>query len=147
MWNKEKAIKDIFSRHEKKSIYITSTGYISRTIYHFYPNKKNIFYIRGSMGLSPSIGLGIALNSKKNIIVISGDGALLMHLGIIHTIRDYSLSNLFLYILDNNSYESVGGQKCSDLEKKYIGVNKIYKVKKNKKYSRVSINWIENKKT
>ena len=100
--------------------------------------------MQGSMGLAPCIGLGIAKNSKKDTVVISGDAALLMHLGITHTIRDESLKNLFVYILDNGCHESVGKYKCSELQHSYPGVNKIYKISNDGKLDRVKTNCIQN---
>jgi len=146
MWSRRKAILDIFEKHGKKSLYISPTGYISRSIYKLFPTNKNIFYMQGSMGLSPAIGLGLALNTDLNTIVISGDASFLMHLGIIHTIRDYHLSNLFIYILDNNCHESVGGHPCSVLEPFYIGINNIYKINKEGNDNRVDITPEDNKK-
>ena len=81
MNNRKTVLKKIVKRH-KKGVFITSTGYISRAMYNLYPNNKNIFYMQGSMGLAPCIGLGMAANTDKEIVVISGDAALLMHLGI-----------------------------------------------------------------
>ena len=69
-----------------------------------------------------------------------------MHLGITHTIRDYNLSNLFTYVLDNGCHESVGAYKCSNLENTYPGINKIYKISNDGKLPRVGISSIENKK-
>ena len=102
--------------------------------------------MQGSMGIAPCIGLGIALNTRKNVVILSGDGALLMHLGITHTIRDYNLPNLFIYVLDNGCHESVGAYKCSKLENTYPGINKIYKISNDGKLPRVGIKSIENKK-
>jgi len=146
MWNRQEAIINIFKKHGEESLYISPTGYISRAIYKLFPTNKNIFYMQGSMGLSPAIGLGLALNTTSNIIVISGDASFLMHMGITHTIKDYNLHNLYLYILDNNCHESVGGFPCSSLESSYIGVNKIYKINKEGKDSRVKLRPITNKK-
>ena len=128
MLSRKEAILDIFSTHGENSIYIASTGYISRAVYEIFPSAKNIFYMQGSMGLSPAIGLGLASLTEKNIVVISGDASLLMHLGITHTIRDANLPNLFTYILDNGCHESVGSYECSPLEKTYVGIDKIYQI-------------------
>ena len=115
MLSRKEAINNIFDKHGD-AVYITNTGYISRAVYNEYPNNKNIFYMQGSMGIAPCIGLGIAMNTDKDVVVLSGDGALLMHLGITHTIRDENLNNLFVYVLDNGCHESVGKYKCSYLE-------------------------------
>ena len=96
------------------------------------------------MGHAPCIGLGIALNTNKNVVVLSGDAALLMHLGITHTIKDANLKNLFVYVLDNGCHESVGGYQCSPLETEYSGVNKVYKITNDGKMPRVGVECIEN---
>ena len=145
MITRDEAIKEIFNIHGSKALYITNTGYISRAVYHEYPNNKNILYMKGSMGLAPCIGLGLALNNTKDVVVLSGDGALLMHLGITHTIRDYNLPNLFIYVLDNGCHESVGAYKCSTLENSYPGIYKIYKISNDGKLPRVGINSLTNK--
>tara|TARA_R110002020_G_scaffold265040_3_gene479835 strand:+ start:1634 stop:2092 length:459 start_codon:yes stop_codon:yes gene_type:complete len=146
MLSRKETIHKIFKIHGNKSLYITNTGYISRAVYNQFPSLSNILYMQGSMGIAPCIGLGIALNTKKNVVVLSGDGALLMHLGITHTIRDYNLKNLFVYVLDNGCHESVGGYDCSNLEDKYPGVDEIFKITNDGKLPRVGINSIENKK-
>ncbi len=145
MLSREEAIRQIFDAHSdtENVLYVTTTGYISRAVYDIYPDKKNIFYMQGSMGLAPSIGLGIALNIDKRVVVISGDASFLMHLGITHTIRDYDLHNLFVYVLDNNCHESVGGYPCSPLEPFYRGIDNIYKISKDGKRSRIPLSWIE----
>ena len=145
MLSRKEAIHKIFKTHGTKSLYVTNTGYISRAVYNEFPSSPNILYMQGSMGIAPCIGLGIALNTKKDVVVLSGDGALLMHLGITHTIRDYNLPNLFTYVLDNGCHESVGAYKCSKLENTYPGINKIYKISNDGKLPRVGISSVENK--
>ena len=146
MQNRKKAINLIFKKHGDDAVYITNTGYISRAVYNQYPKNKNIFYMQGSMGIAPSIGLGMAANTNKEIVVLSGDGAFLMHLGITHTIAEENLKNLYVYVLDNGCHESVGGYKCSKLEPSYPGVSKIIKIEKNGKLERVKLDCIKNTK-
>ena len=145
MLSRTQALKNIFTCHEINALYVINTGFLSRAVYNLYPNKKNILYMQGSMGLGPCIGLGLALNTKKQVVVISGDGSLLMHLGITHTIRDCNLSNLFLYVLDNGCHESVGSYPCAPLEKSYPGVHKIITINNEGRCQRVGVNFIENK--
>jgi thiamine pyrophosphate-dependent acetolactate synthase large subunit-like protein len=144
MLSRREAINMLFERHGEDAIYITNTGYISRAVYYEYPNNSNIFYMQGSMGMAPCIGLGIALNTDKDIVVLSGDGALLMHLGITHTIRDEKLDNLYVYILDNGCHESVGKYKCSELEDSYSGITDIIKISNDGKAPRVELGCIDN---
>jgi len=144
MKSRKDAIREIFNRHGDNAVYITNTGYISRAVYNEYPNNKNIFYMQGSMGMAPCIGLGIAMNSDKEIVVLNGDAALLMHLGITHTIRDENLKNLYIYVLDNGCHESVGKYKCSYLEDFYSGITEIIKISNDGKTDRVELSCIKN---
>ena len=139
MLSRKEAINNIFEKHGKNAIYVTNTGYISRAVYNEYPNNKNIFYMQGSMGLAPCIGLGMAMSSNKDIVVLSGDGALLMHLGITHTISEQNLDNLYVYVLDNGCHESVGGYACSELENEYSGITDIIKISNDGKTDRVEL--------
>ena len=144
MLSRKEAISNIFDRHGDNAVYITNTGYISRAVYNEYPDNKNIFYMQGSMGMAPCIGLGMALNSDKDVVVLSGDGALLMHLGITHTISDENLSNLYVYVLDNGCHESVGGYACSELEDTYSGITDIIEISNDGKSDRVGLDCVTN---
>ena len=144
MLSRKEAINKIFDKHGDEAIYVTNTGYISRAVYNEYPENKNIFYMQGSMGLAPCIGLGMAKNTDKDIVVLSGDGALLMHLGITHTIRDEKLRNLYVYVLDNGCHESVGGYPCAKLPKTIPGITDIYKISNDGKSPRVGIECKQN---
>ena len=70
MLSRKDAINKIFDRHGDDAIYVTNTGYISRAVYNEYPDNKNIFYMQGSMGMAPCIGLGMATSSDKEIVVL-----------------------------------------------------------------------------
>lgn len=150
--SRKRAIQKIFEKHGKYAIYITNTGYISRAVYDLFPEMENIFYMQGSMGMAPCIGLGMAINSDRDIVVLSGDGALLMQMGITHTIRDARLRNLSVYVLDNGVHESVGSYRVSPLMKDlagrswYPGITNILKIKKDGKLPRVGIDCIKNTK-
>jgi thiamine pyrophosphate-dependent acetolactate synthase large subunit-like protein len=158
MLSRKRAINNIFDKHGPNAVYVTNTGYISRAVYQEHPQNKNIFYMQGSMGLAPCIGLGIALNTDKEVVILSGDAALLMHLGILHTIRDQNLSNLYVYVLDNGCHESVGGYKCAavvplpnvvneeDICEWQRPVSTIVKISNDGKCRRVELDCIENTK-
>ena len=146
MLSRKEAINKIFDRHGDNAIYVTNTGYISRAVYNEYPNNKNIFYMQGSMGLAPCIGLGMATNTDKDVVVLSGDASLLMHLGITHTIAEQNLDNLFVYVLDNNCHESVGEFDCVKLENSYSGINQIFKISNDGKKERVGLDTKKNTK-
>jgi len=145
MLSRRKAIEKIFTSHSDDALFIISTGYLSRAVYEIYPDKKNIFYMQGSMGIAPAIGLGLCLNTDKEVVVLSGDGALLMHLGITHTIRDLSPNNLSVYVLDNGCHESVGSYICSPLDSSYPGIKEIIEITNDGKCPRVGYDFVENK--
>ena len=67
-------------------------------------------YIPSAMGQAPALGLGLALaQSERGVIVINGDGCMLMNLGSLVTIAHHP-ANLYLLIMDNGHYEVTGGQ-------------------------------------
>jgi sulfopyruvate decarboxylase subunit beta len=67
-------------------------------------------YMPSAMGAAPALGLGLALaEPKRGVIVINGDGSMLMSLGSLVTVANYP-AKLFLIVLDNNHYEVTGGQ-------------------------------------
>jgi sulfopyruvate decarboxylase alpha subunit len=72
------------------------------------------FYTWGSMGLASSIGLGIALaRPERRIVVLDGDGSLLMNLGSLATIAVCRPANLLVIVWDNGEYGTTGGQKAA----------------------------------
>jgi sulfopyruvate decarboxylase subunit beta len=67
-------------------------------------------YIPSAMGHGPDLGLGLALaQPSRRVIVVNGDGCMLMNLGVLVTIAQYSVP-VYLVILDNGLYEVTGGQ-------------------------------------
>jgi sulfopyruvate decarboxylase subunit beta len=88
----------------------------------------------GSMGLASSVGLGISLLTSKQVVVIEGDGSLLMNLGGLTTIAREDPSNLTILAIDNGAHGSTGNQPtatacCADLETiaRGSGFKKTYK--------------------
>jgi sulfopyruvate decarboxylase subunit beta len=62
------------------------------------------------MGLASSIGLGLALNlPDEAVVVLDGDGSVLMNLGGLTTLGRYRPRNLVHVVFDNESLLSVGG--------------------------------------
>lgn len=139
MRSREEAILEIVRRHGRGAVYVASTGYVSRAVCDLAGRDHDVFYMQGSMGLAPAIGLGMSLNTTKAVVVINGDGSLLMALGATHTLRDRAPENLFHYVLDNGCHESVGGQPAAGLEASYPGVTEIIKVTRGPKPPRVSV--------
>lgn len=94
-----------------KTAVIATTGYTGRELYAI-EDRVNQLYMVGSMGCALPLGLGLALNiRKKRVVVLDGDGALLMHLGAMALVGRYGKGNLTHIVFDNGSYLSTGGQK------------------------------------
>ena len=73
-------------------------------------HRPNFFYLQHAMGLASSMGLGIALSRPElTVIVLDGDGSLLMNLGGLTTLARYRPKNLVHVVFDNESLLSVGG--------------------------------------
>ena len=71
---------------------------------------QNFFYLQHAMGLASSIGLGLALClPTQKVVVLDGDGSILMNLGGFTTLARYQPRNLVHVIFDNESLLSVGG--------------------------------------
>jgi len=67
--------------------------------------------VPSSMGLATSFGLGLALaQPNRRVIVVNGDGAMLMNLGSLVTITAAAPANLTLILVDNGVYEVTGAQ-------------------------------------
>jgi len=77
---------------------------------HAIDDQPSNFYMLGTMGLSSSIGLGLALAQKKKVIAIDGDGSVLTNFGTLPTIANNVADNYILLIIDNGSYGSTGDQ-------------------------------------
>jgi sulfopyruvate decarboxylase subunit beta len=77
---------------------------------HMMDDQPTNFYMLGTMGLSSSIGLGLALSQKAKVIAIDGDGSVLTNLGTLPTIANNVADNFVLLIVDNGSYGSTGDQ-------------------------------------
>lgn len=77
---------------------------------HMIDDQPSTFYMLGTMGLSSSIGLGVALAQNKKVISIDGDGSVLTNFGTLPTIANNVADNYILLIIDNGSYGSTGDQ-------------------------------------
>jgi len=100
----------------QNALLVGNIGYPSRELFAVHDRPEN-FYMLGSMGLASSIGLGLALaRPERRVIVLDGDGSVLMNLGTLATIAHHAPENYLLVILDNCCYGSTGSQPtCTHL--------------------------------
>jgi phosphonopyruvate decarboxylase len=88
---------------------VATTGKTGRELFTLADREQHL-YLVGSMGCASGLALGVALNSRRKVIVLDGDGAALMKLGTLATIGAYAPGNLAHIILDNGVHDSTGGQ-------------------------------------
>ena len=102
------ALEAIYPEIEKH-IVVTIMGAVAVELYQL-GHRHNFFYLEHAMGLASSMGLGIALSlPQQKVVVIDGDGSLLMNLGTLSTMARYKPANLLHIVFDNESLLSVGG--------------------------------------
>jgi len=102
------ALQAIYPELENR-IVVTIMGAVAAELYSL-GHRANFFYLEHAMGLASSMGLGIALSMPEHrVIVLDGDGSLLMNLGTLSTMALYKPGNLLHIVFDNESLLSVGG--------------------------------------
>jgi phosphonopyruvate decarboxylase len=90
---------------------IHANGYVCRESFSLGDRPQN-FYMIGSMGLAPAIGLGLALARPRIPVVIAdGDGNLLMNLGVLAQVGALRPTNFVHCVFDNEVYGSTGNQR------------------------------------
>ncbi|HZO71597.1 MAG TPA: thiamine pyrophosphate-dependent enzyme [Ktedonobacteraceae bacterium] len=102
------ALQTIYPNLEQH-IVVTIMGAVAVELFTL-GHRHNFFYLEHAMGLASSMGLGIALAMpNQKVIVLDGDGSLLMNLGTLSTMARYKPGNLLHIVFDNESLLSVGG--------------------------------------
>ena len=96
-------------------IIVSTTGKASRELFEIREangqSHDHDFLTVGSMGHSSSIALGIAMQRPdKKVWIIDGDGAVLMHMGVMAVIGSMKPKNIVHVVINNGAHESVGGQ-------------------------------------
>lgn len=113
------AIRNICEQLDNELV-ICNIGFPSRELYQVNDSPTH-FYMLGSMGMASSIGLGLSLSQDRKVVVLDGDGSVLMNLGSLVTIYNQKPENLVLVVLDNECYGSTGSQctysSTTDLKK------------------------------
>src|SRR5579859_6269018 len=93
----------------ERCIVVTIMGAVSAELQSL-GHRPGFFYLLHSMGLASSMGLGISLlRPELQVVVLDGDGSILMNLGALTTMARYRPRNLVHVVFDNESLLSVGG--------------------------------------
>jgi sulfopyruvate decarboxylase subunit beta len=102
------ALQAIYPELEDR-IVVTIMGAVAAELYTL-GHRPTFFYLEHAMGMASSMGLGIALALPQHkVVVLDGDGSLLMNLGTLSTMARYQPGNLLHIVFDNESLLSVGG--------------------------------------
>lgn len=102
------ALRAIYPRLER-CVVVTIMGAVSAELQSL-GHRPGFFYLLHAMGLASSMGLGIALvRPELQVVVLDGDGSILMNLGALTTMARYRPRNLVHVVFDNESLLSVGG--------------------------------------
>jgi phosphonopyruvate decarboxylase len=88
---------------------IATTGKCGRELFTLADRDQHLYQV-GSMGGASAMGLGVALNTARPVVVLDGDGAALMKLGNLATVGARAPGNLVHVVLDNGVHDSTGGQ-------------------------------------
>lgn len=116
------ALSVIHSLKDRNTIQLATTGKTGRELYEIEDADNNLYMV-GSMGCVGSFGLGLALSQpRKNIVVIDGDGSLLMRMGSLATNGYYNPGNMIHILLDNNAHESTGGQSTVSHNTDFVSI-------------------------
>ena len=92
----------------QETIVVTIMGAVAAEL-HSLGHRPGFFYLEHAMGLASSMGLGIALaRPELRVVVLDGDGSLLMNLGSLTTMARYAPPNLTHLVFDNEVLLSVG---------------------------------------
>ncbi|MFQ5635690.1 MAG: thiamine pyrophosphate-dependent enzyme, partial [Gammaproteobacteria bacterium] len=103
-------------------VLVATTGYTGRELCAL-EDRANQFYMVGSMGCAPSLGLGMAIaRPERRIVVLDGDGAALMRLGAMTTLGHRRPDNLVHVLFDNGMHESTGGQTTASASTDFPGM-------------------------
>jgi sulfopyruvate decarboxylase subunit beta len=102
------ALKAVY-KHLDRCVVVTIMGAVAAELQSI-GHRPNFFYLQHAMGLASSMGLGIALaRPELTVVVLDGDGSVLMNLGGLTTLARYRPPNLVHVVFDNESLLSVGG--------------------------------------
>jgi sulfopyruvate decarboxylase subunit beta len=105
---RREALEAIYPALER-SVVVTIMGAVATELSSI-GHRPNFFYLQHAMGLASSMGLGIALSRPElKVIVLDGDGSVLMNLGGLTTLARYRPRNLVHVVFDNETLLSVGG--------------------------------------
>lgn len=120
MMNRVEVLK-VLARHVTDQIVVAT--YSTATDWLAINDRPLNYFSFGAMGLASSHGLGLALaRPERRIVVLDGDGSLLMNLGTLVTIGAVAPSNFTHFVFENGTYEANGGHPIPNLQTDFEGL-------------------------
>ncbi|EFL30520.1 phosphonopyruvate decarboxylase [Streptomyces viridochromogenes DSM 40736] len=104
------ALERLLAELPRDAAVVSTTGKSSRELYTL-DDRDQHFYMVGAMGSAATVGLGVALHTPRPVVVVDGDGSVLMRLGSLATVGAHAPGNLVHLVLDNGVHDSTGGQR------------------------------------
>src|SRR3977135_3485366 len=123
---RSEAVPTLIGRHED-FLLISGLGGSARDVGAAAGGGSHVYSLGGAMGAACMMGLGLALaRPDKRVLVVTGDGELLMNIGALAPIAGMTPANLSILCVDNGHYGETGWQKGhtslgADLEKMAAG--------------------------
>ena len=113
--NREGALRVLLPLFNQRDILVSTTGMLSRELFEervrLGQTHEKDFLTVGSMGHANAIALGVSLaKPSRNVFVLDGDGAMIMHMGNMATIAATAGPNFKHVLINNEAHDSVGGQ-------------------------------------
>jgi phosphonopyruvate decarboxylase len=103
------ALERLLAELPDSAAVVSTTGRTSRELYTL-ADREQHFYLVGAMGSAATVGLGVSLHTPRPVVVVDGDGALLMRLGSLAVLGVHAPAHLVHVVLDNGVHDSTGGQ-------------------------------------
>ena len=109
--DRNEAVPQLVGRHEDFLIVAGLAG-TARDLAFLSRDAPHVFALAGAMGSATAVGLGLALaRPERRVLVVTGDGELLMNVGTLATVAVMNPSNLAVVCVDNGHYGETGYQK------------------------------------
>jgi sulfopyruvate decarboxylase subunit beta len=123
---------EVLAAHRRELIVVTTMGSVA-----LWPQLSDspldFHYLPSSMGQGVPVGLGLCLSQPgRGVVVLTGDGGLLMNLGCLVTVAQFRVP-LYILLIDNGLYEVTGGQPIANARRtnfaslaRGAGIGRVY---------------------
>jgi sulfopyruvate decarboxylase subunit beta len=106
-----RVLVDTLPEHALVVTALGNASYLWATMHHAPEN----FYLEDAMGLALPLALGLAIaQPSRRVVVVEGDGAVLMHMGALVTVGAVGPSNLTVLLIQNGVHAASGGQALTN---------------------------------